>query len=433
MYSSSVNNNFGTGIAVDEGGKATIRSCDIFENGLSGFYSTSSQKSIITFGTNIYDNGCAEVVSVISHFPSFQNTFSSINSSIHNDVIDPFNPNDIYLLKAIPGIISPPPPDPNTFIGTPIHPTISIGIRDLTIDTSNPDRFYPNISTFNFIHGLRHGSSLSFENAIDMIVEKSYSAAYDTLVTIIENFPESIEAQHSLEFLPYISLFLSSTIKSLCQLKIFIESIESEFLSTKKALALARINMYEQDYTSAVLHYEYIIHNAPTHLEQILAELEQAYSFYKLMLNPSKRIPPKATHQPKNYLQFVSVRDSILERFYNLNFIDQADDSLVPSRVMFDLSNYPNPFNPETVINFQISSDSFASSSLSVPLAISIAIYNIKGQRVRTLVEDKFTVGSHSVIWDGTDDMGRSVGNGVYLYRLTSGDSSITRKMLLIK
>jgi flagellar hook assembly protein FlgD len=64
---------------------------------------------------------------------------------------------------------------------------------------------------------------------------------------------------------------------------------------------------------------------------------------------------------------------------------------------------------------------------------VSIVIYNIKGQKVRNLVNGEYSTGHHSVVWDGTDDSGRSVGSGVYLYRMITDDFTATKKMILIK
>jgi hypothetical protein len=89
--------------------------------------------------------------------------------------------------------------------------------------------------------------------------------------------------------------------------------------------------------------------------------------------------------------------------------------------------SYPNPFNPDTNIHFTVGS-SFQMKSL-----VQIDIYNIKGQLVRSLVDGEFASGKHSVVWDGTDDGGRSVGSGVYLYRIVAGEFTATKKMVLMK
>lgn len=87
------------------------------------------------------------------------------------------------------------------------------------------------------------------------------------------------------------------------------------------------------------------------------------------------------------------------------------------------VGNYPNPFNPETSISFSVSKDS----------NVSIDIFNIKGQKVRSLVNDTFKSGTHQVVWNGTDNNGKSVGSGMYFYRMNNEDFTSTKRMLLMK
>jgi len=85
--------------------------------------------------------------------------------------------------------------------------------------------------------------------------------------------------------------------------------------------------------------------------------------------------------------------------------------------------NYPNPFNPETTIRYSLHKES----------RVTISIYSIKGQLVRKLVDGKYSAGSHKVVWNGKDELGRSTGSGVYFYRMSTGDYSAVKKMLLLK
>ncbi len=90
----------------------------------------------------------------------------------------------------------------------------------------------------------------------------------------------------------------------------------------------------------------------------------------------------------------------------------------------FELSqNFPNPFNPSTSIRYSVKDQS----------KVTITIYNLLGQEVRTLVNEIQTPGFRQVIWNGKDDNGRAVSSGVYLYRLRAGDFVQSRKMLLMK
>ena len=85
--------------------------------------------------------------------------------------------------------------------------------------------------------------------------------------------------------------------------------------------------------------------------------------------------------------------------------------------------NYPNPFNPETTISYQ----------LPVTGSVELAIYNILGQKVRTLFNQRRTTGYYHVRWDGRNEAGGQVPSGVYLYRLVADNFVQTKKMLLLR
>jgi len=87
------------------------------------------------------------------------------------------------------------------------------------------------------------------------------------------------------------------------------------------------------------------------------------------------------------------------------------------------VGNYPNPFNPTTTISFDIAKDGH----------VAIDIYNVRGQKVRSLVNGDFTAGNHTIVWNGTDHQGRSVSSGVYFYRMTAGGYHSMQKMALLK
>jgi len=93
-------------------------------------------------------------------------------------------------------------------------------------------------------------------------------------------------------------------------------------------------------------------------------------------------------------------------------------------------NNYPNPFNQGTGIRFQVSgiSDQGIGSS-----RIKLAVYNILGQHVRTLVDEEKPEGTYRIFWDGRDRNGHAVPSGVYFYRLQAGDFSEVKKMILLK
>jgi hypothetical protein len=101
---------------------------------------------------------------------------------------------------------------------------------------------------------------------------------------------------------------------------------------------------------------------------------------------------------------------------------EEEDLSLRPTE--FDLrQNYPNPFNPATTIQYALPRAS----------EVSVAIYNVLGQRVRSLVNEHQDPGYKTVWWDGKDDGGNEVSSGVYFYRIEAGDFVQSKKMTLLK
>jgi hypothetical protein len=100
------------------------------------------------------------------------------------------------------------------------------------------------------------------------------------------------------------------------------------------------------------------------------------------------------------------------------------NDEIEVFDINMNISNYPNPFNPETNISYQLPADS----------KVNLSIYNIKGQLVKTLVNDIKPTGEHSIIWDGRDSNDKRVGSGIYFYKLkVNGKTEVVKKCLLLK
>jgi len=107
----------------------------------------------------------------------------------------------------------------------------------------------------------------------------------------------------------------------------------------------------------------------------------------------------------------------------NLQMERESFSSAPTNRPFGFIRNSPNPFNPRTKIIYQ----------LLVSSHVKLTIYNIRGQKVRTLVDEYQTEGIKQVTWDGKDQKGNQLASGVYLYRLSVNNFSQTRKMLLTK
>ncbi|HOH98713.1 MAG TPA: T9SS type A sorting domain-containing protein [Candidatus Cloacimonadota bacterium] len=100
----------------------------------------------------------------------------------------------------------------------------------------------------------------------------------------------------------------------------------------------------------------------------------------------------------------------------------RADEVVVPP-IFAVHGNFPNPFNPSTIIKFSIPDKG----------KVKLTVYNLRGQKVKELVNEEMEPMLYSVVWDGRDETNRRVGSGVYFYKLQYGGKSVTRKMALMK
>jgi hypothetical protein len=128
---------------------------------------------------------------------------------------------------------------------------------------------------------------------------------------------------------------------------------------------------------------------------------------------------------PYHYWNITAVYDGDWESEFSetVGMGSGTNPNLVPLVTKLN-NNYPNPFNPETLISF--------STTEAVENTV-IIIYNLKGQKIKTLLNEILPAGDHTVNWNGTDDNGKNVSSGVYLYKMQAGNYIETKKMILIK
>jgi DNA-binding beta-propeller fold protein YncE len=155
---------------------------------------------------------------------------------------------------------------------------------------------------------------------------------------------------------------------------------------------------------------------------------EEEYGEYEVITDeyvPSRGIPTGASYE---YLD----EDVSLNRayYYMLKEISGEGSRLVfgpykvEIRAVFSLSqNVPNPFNPLTKIRFTVPQDG----------PVNLAVYDVAGRRIKTLVDGHCRADFYSVTWDGTNDNGSRVASGVYFYCLTAGKHSMSRKLVLLR
>ncbi|MDO9576773.1 MAG: FlgD immunoglobulin-like domain containing protein [Candidatus Cloacimonadales bacterium] len=153
-------------------------------------------------------------------------------------------------------------------------------------------------------------------------------------------------------------------------------------------------------------------------------ELENIYYLATLENGRSNVFTTYQQHEPEDCRQLQIWHDEHWQQINELLGIEDENENItIPVKPEL-YNNYPNPFNPETTISFSIPEDS----------KVGITIYNIKGQKVKTLVSEDLEKGIHKVIWDSKDSSGKSVSSGVYFYKLdVNGKTKGLKKMLLLK
>jgi hypothetical protein len=109
---------------------------------------------------------------------------------------------------------------------------------------------------------------------------------------------------------------------------------------------------------------------------------------------------------------------------YSVIRLGEGDyEEVTPIQKIVLSNNYPNPFNPNTIIYY----------SLPEEMKVDLSIYNIKGQKVRTIYKGRSGAGKHIVYWNGRDTNEKPVSSGIYFYKLEADNKELTRKMLLMK
>lgn len=137
----------------------------------------------------------------------------------------------------------------------------------------------------------------------------------------------------------------------------------------------------------------------------------------------------QSTNSPPRWIYYsVSGKDGYIFLFLIRAYVSSIGSDvsepleIIPSAYKLE-QNYPNPFNPETVISF----------SLPKSGSVSIKIYDVLGNEVRTLINEERVAGKHNIYWNSTDNSGKRVSSGVYFYTISADNFTQTKKMVLMK
>ena len=254
--------------------------------------------------------------------------------------------------------------------------------------------------------------------------EENYDLAEQTYKNIISIYPESDYSKASAKELFSVE---SRTGNNFIELQTYyLTEPNMQYDEDIQKLSIALVNYCNVKigyFETAIDNYESIVINPPSAQDSVFAVIDVGYTYLLMAGNGREgyvgRLPEL---KPKSRESFEANRDILL---FNLLESDNGHNgnSFIPNIAVL-YNNYPNPFNPETTISFSIPEES----------KVELAVYNIKGQKVKTIVKDYFEKGFHKLIWNGKDSTGKEVGSGVYFYKLNvNGNSKSVKKCLLLK
>jgi hypothetical protein len=274
-----------------------------------------------------------------------------------------------------------------------------------------------------------------FHSALENIYHREFDRALEKMDYLFMN--HGIYEEYSAMAIPYLPHLYIELDLCLFSLQEHLYRIDDDILLPNAQRTIAENYTLKSLYRESVYAWERAIEDTNCHEDQLLFTLYQAVNHFNIVANytddcdDDRDLPDISRYQPTTVEELLQVNESImqeLESFRNAKKNPSGailSDEYVPEIVELSISQFPNPFNPFTTIAFSLPNAS----------NVEINVYNLRGQLVRRLVNEFFDSGHHSVVWDSTDDFGRTQGSGIYFYRFVAeeGNDVITGRMVLLK
>ena len=280
------------------------------------------------------------------------------------------------------------------------------------------ERFYPSYNDYIFDESISDSKEL-FDTGMNCYNNKDHSNAEITFKQVISEYPESGAAVSSLKYLYFLE---HHTEKDYTELRSYLESVapsDSSHLYKHKEELKTKTFQDEGDYITAIDRLEDVINDPATATDSIFAMIDQGYCYMELAESGERNLPTRCTVTTatiEEYTNFLMELDKLMFDEFN-------HDNTTPI-IPFKLAhNFPNPFNPSTTINYAIPKES----------NVKLTIYNIKGQKVKILVNEKQERGDYSMTWNGSDKNNKRVASGIYFYKLETSKQNAVKKMLLLR
>ena len=275
-------------------------------------------------------------------------------------------------------------------------------------------------------------------------VEES-QGSYDTALIIFKTIlNEKLESEKkywkmSIDKVFNLTLILEEDINALLNYYEVLYQSTPEFLTEAERISLQNIlKNYQKkcfiqmhEYQEAADIVVVRIDNPVSVLDSLFAVMQLESIYMLSYIDSTSRSSCVRTNYdrlaPKSLKEHNQKHKNHWDEIYNLLGIGEIhEDEIIQNIPLIPtlFGNYPNPFNPETTIPFSIPKES----------KVELIVYNIKGQKVKTIAKDFFEKGFHKLIWEGKDSSGKEVGSGVYFYKLkVNGKYKSVRKCLLLK
>jgi len=180
-----------------------------------------------------------------------------------------------------------------------------------------------------------------------------------------------------------------------------------------------------KNYQDAIYNYEDLFDDEMLEIDSLLTMLDIVYTYLEAEEyggRASNLRFREESHRIRNLEHATELEQDILN-----DLMIRTNDAGVYSPIIENIvlhHNYPNPFNPATTFSFSLPDES----------KVNFSIYNIKGQKVKTIANEKFDKGLHKLIWDGKNAFGKETSSGVYLYKLNvNGKTRAVKKCLMLK
>nr|MBC8416099.1 T9SS type A sorting domain-containing protein [Candidatus Cloacimonadota bacterium] len=346
------------------------------------------------------DNGCAE-------YAGWQNTFRMDNPDADITIVDTDygSGSDQYLLMDI--------------LWDGIH---SVNVRGTNLSSNDLPHLFPSDQNAWYFGGVIEDERLMLYSASNDISNGNYTTAEQTLQQIILDYQLTQEAGIAVYYLYHLEIITDQDFPDLRDYLENISFVVDTPLEKAAEKIITKSFVKDKDYLTAIDRLENTINNSQILDEVIMAMIDEGYCYMELSDEGERGLPVNCTVKTSTLDEYqAKVRE--LESQFSFYPEEQDQESIPIAGNILSLVNYPNPFNPSTTISFSLKNSS----------NVKLTVYNVKGQKVTTLVDKHFENGSHTVTWNGKDSNNKSVSSGIYFYKISSGKSSAMKKMLLLK